>query len=49
MSWKKYGGTNNLESFNNLVVNSIVTDVLSVKQYYIGDWDICGVLFVKDD
>lgn len=49
MSWKKYGGTNNLESFNNLVVNSIVTDVLSVKQYYIGDWDICGALFVKDD
>lgn len=49
MSWKKYGGTNNLENLNNLVVNSIVTDVLSVKKYYIGDWDICGALLVKDD
>ena len=49
MSWKKYGGTNNLENFNNLVVNSIVTDVLSVRKYYIGDWDICGALLVKDD
>jgi hypothetical protein len=49
MSWKKYGGTNNLENLNNLVVNSIVTDVLSVRKYYIGDWDICGALFVKDD
>lgn len=49
MSWKKYGGTNNLENLNNLVVNSIVTDVLSVRKYYIGDWDICGALRVKDD
>ena len=49
MSWKKYGGTNNLENLNNLVVNSIVADVLSVRQYYIGDWDICGALLVKDD
>jgi hypothetical protein len=49
MSWKKYGGTNNLESLNNIVVNSIVTDLLSVKKYYVGDWDICGALLVKDD
>lgn len=49
MSWKKYGGTNNLENLNNLVVNSIVADVLSLRQYYIGNWDICGSLLVKDD
>jgi len=49
MSWKKYGGTNNLENLNNIVVNSIVADVLSLRQYYIGNWDICGSLLVKDD
>jgi NDP-sugar pyrophosphorylase family protein len=49
MSWKKYGGTNNLENLNNIVVNSIVADVLSLRQFYIGNWDICGSLLVKDD
>lgn len=49
MSWKKYGGTNKLETMNNLTVNSIVTDSLSLKKYYLGDWDICGGLRVKDN
>ncbi len=47
--WKKYGGTNKLELTNNLTVNSIVTDSLSLKKYYLGDWDICGGLRVKDN
>lgn len=47
--WKKYGGTNKLELTNNLTVNSIVTDNLSLKKYYLGDWDICGGLRVKDN
>jgi predicted acyltransferase (DUF342 family) len=49
MSWKKYGGTNKLETMNNLTVNSIVTDNLSLKKFYLGDWDICGGLRVKDN
>jgi len=49
MSWKKYGGTNKLETMNNLTVNSIVTDSLSLKKFYLGDWDICGGLRVKDN
>jgi predicted acyltransferase (DUF342 family)/photosystem II stability/assembly factor-like uncharacterized protein len=49
MSWKKYGGTNKLESLNNLTVNSIVTDSLSLRKFYLGDWDICGGLRVKDN
>ena len=49
MSWKKYGGTNKLETLNNLTVNSIVTDNLSLRKYYLGDWDICGGLRVKDN
>ncbi len=47
--WKKYGGTNKLELTNNLTVNSIVTDSLSLKKFYLGDWDICGGLRVKDN
>ena len=49
MSWKKYGGTNKLETLNNLTVNSIVTDSLSLRKFYLGDWDICGGLRVKDN
>ena len=49
MSWKKYGGTNKLETLNNLTVNSIVTDNLSLRKFYLGDWDICGGLRVKDN
>jgi len=47
--WKKFGGTNKLELTNNLTVNSIVTDSLSLKKFYLGDWDICGGLRVKDN
>jgi len=49
MSWKKYGGTNKLDKLNNISVNTIVTDKFTLKNFYVGDWDICGGLTVKDD
>lgn len=49
MSWKKYGGTNKLDKLNNISVNTIVTDKFTLKQFYVGDWDICGGLSVKDN
>ncbi len=49
MSWKKYGGTNKLDKLNNISVNTIVTDKFTLKNFYVGDWDICGGLRVKND
>ena len=49
MSWKKYGGTNKLDKLNNISVNTIVADKFTLKNFYVGDWDICGGLRVKDD
>jgi photosystem II stability/assembly factor-like uncharacterized protein len=49
MSWKKYGGTNKLDKLNNITVNTIVTDKFTLKEFYLGDWDICGGLNVKND
>ncbi len=49
MSWKKYGGTNKLDKINNISVNTIVTDKFTLKNNYVGDWDICGGLRAKDD
>ena len=49
MSWKKYGGINKLDKLNNISVNTIVTDQFTLKNFYVGDWDICGGLQVKND
>ena len=49
MSWKKYGGTNKLDKINNISVNTLVTDKFTLKNVYVGDWDICGGLKAKDD
>ena len=49
MSWKKYGGTNKLDKINNITVNTVVTDKFTLKNFYVGDWDICGGLRAKDD
>ena len=49
MSWKKYGGTNKLDKINNISVNTVVTDKFTLKNFYVGDWDICGGLRAKDD
>ena len=48
MSWKKYGGTNKLDKINNISVNTVVTDKLTLKNFYVGDWDICGGLTARD-
>jgi len=49
MSWKKYGGTNKLDKINNISVNTVVADKFTLKNFYVGDWDICGGLRAKDD
>jgi photosystem II stability/assembly factor-like uncharacterized protein len=49
MSWKKYGGTNKLDKINNISVNTVVTDKFTLKNFYVGDWDICGGLRAKDN
>jgi photosystem II stability/assembly factor-like uncharacterized protein/predicted acyltransferase (DUF342 family) len=48
-TWKKYGGTNKLEKFNNLSVSTIVTDQFTLKNIYVGDWDVCGGMRARDD
>jgi len=45
-TWKKYGGTNKLDNNNNITVNSIVTNSLTLKKPYYGTLDICGELHV---
>jgi hypothetical protein len=46
-TWKKYGGS--VDILTNLSVGSIVADSLSLNNFYIGNWDICGGLRVKDN
>ena len=45
--WKKYGGS--VDLLNNLTVGTIVADSLSLNNFYLGNWDICGGLRVKDN
>lgn len=59
MSWKKYGGINQLEKMNNITVNSIVTDTFTVRKFanemkvagidVTGNVNINGFLFVALD
>lgn len=49
MSWKKYGGINQLEQLNNLNVNSLVVDNLSVRNTYQGNFTICGELLISSN
>ena len=49
MSWKRFGGIKQLESFNNLNVNSITTDELIMREPYNGTFTIHGELFVLED
>lgn len=46
-TWKKYGGTTNMEKLNNISVYSIASDVLTLRQGYYGSFDICGELHVS--
>lgn len=55
MSWKKYGGIKNLENFNNITINNIVTDTFTVRDAIInllrieGDLLVNGYVTVRDD
>ncbi len=42
MSWKKVGGTNKLDSTNNINVNTIVADKFTLKDYFYGDMNVLG-------
>jgi hypothetical protein len=48
MSWKKYGGTDNLESINYITTKNIVTDNLTLRNPYVGVFTICGDLIVSE-
>ena len=48
MSWKKYGGINQLEQLNNLNANNLVIDNLSVRNAYQGNFTICGELIISN-
>jgi predicted acyltransferase (DUF342 family) len=49
MSWKKYGGINQQEQLNNLNVNTLVIDNLSVRNAYQGNFSICGELIISNN
>ena len=55
MSWKKYGGIKNLENFNNMTLNNIVTDTFTVRDAIInllrieGDLLVNGKIDVRND
>lgn len=48
-SWKQYGGTNKYESLNNIVVNNVVADTITLRKSYYGTFDISGVLRVGSE
>ena len=49
MSWKKYGGIKQLGKANNLNVNSLITDTLTLRSNYDGNFQVNGILFVNPD
>jgi hypothetical protein len=48
MSWKKYGGINNLDNFNTITTNSIITNYLSIRQNYIGNFTVDGSIYIHN-
>lgn len=42
MSWKQYGGTDNLENMSNINVNTITSQGFRLQNAYPGNFDICG-------
>jgi hypothetical protein len=49
MSWKRYGGIKQLDTFNHINVNSIITDDFVMREAYNGTFTISGDLFVVED
>ena len=48
-NWKKYGGINKLDKMNFLNVNSITTDKLTLREAYVGAFDICGNVVISEN
>jgi predicted small secreted protein len=42
MSWKKYGGLKNLDSNNNIAVNSLVTDTFTIRDKILTEFQVIG-------
>ena len=42
MSWKQYGGTNNLENMPSININNLSVDSIRFQGEYEGNFDICG-------
>ena len=49
MSWKKYGGIKQLTQSNYVNVNSVVTNTLTLREHYDGNFQINGSLFVNPE
>jgi len=48
-SWKQYGGTNKFDSLNNIIVNNVIADTITLRKAYYGTFDISGVLRVGSE
>lgn len=48
-SWRTFGGNNNFEQSNNLNVDNLVTNRLSIRNAYEGILNICGELIVSQN
>jgi predicted acyltransferase (DUF342 family) len=42
MSWKQYGGIKNLDSYNNVSVNNIIADKITVRDKFLTEFQIIG-------
>jgi hypothetical protein len=48
-SWKQYGGINNFERFGQMNADTLTVNKFSLKDWYQGNFDICGQLNVVGD
>lgn len=49
MSWKQFGGINKFDKINNLNVNTIFADNMTLRNSYLGTLDICGNVAIKNN
>lgn len=48
-SWKSYGGINSYENINNIAVDHLSVNYLTLSNDYVGYFSICGELSVSND
>lgn len=46
-SWRSYGGTNKLDKMNYITTKNFISDNLTIKQAYVGNFDISGSMQVS--